>query len=422
MRSLDRELRARTKKEVGMALSNRSLRAMGIVATMVCLAHAPARAATLVVASDGVDAPLCGSKAAPCRSIGRAIANAGAGDRIVVGPGHYGDLDGDGILGETGEEQTGSCSLPAGVVVVCVDKPVTLLSRDGSPFTVIDVGDAAHDYLVAVRSPGAALGAPKKGFTVIGGSTVGVAAVLLFDSGATAAGNRLTARITGLDVEGTGHVAKGNQLVGSGGSGLFAFGTAHQIDGNQALGSDLGFNLAGCQGCRVVGNFSARNARHGFLVFPDSTGLVVEGNVATANGGAGFATAPLNDVLAGVVFRGNAAVRNLGPGFLVDGTDLSLTGNAAIGNAVAGVEIAADSDAPLLSKNNFIGNGTPEGNGCGVLSAASSPVDATASYWGAATGPGPRPADDACGGTAGVVATPFATKPIKVKPKLPRID
>jgi nitrous oxidase accessory protein NosD len=172
----------------------------------------------------------------------------------------------------------------------------------------------------------------------------------------------------------------------------------------------------------VVGNFSARNARHGFLVFPDSTGLAVEGNVATANGGAGFATAPQTDVAAGVLLRGNAAVRNLGPGFLVDGTDLSLTGNAAIGNAVAGVEIAAESDAPLLSKNNFIGNGAPEGNGCGVLSSASSPVEARDSYWGAATGPGPRPADDACGGTAGVVAIPFATKPIKVKPKLPRID
>ena len=120
----------------------------------------------------------------------------------------------------------------------------------------------------------------------------------------------------------------------------------------------------------------------------------------------------------GLLDRRAGDLGGLGPGCLVEGTDLSLTENAAIGNAVAGVEIAAESDAPLLSKNNFIGNGTPEGNGCGVLSSASSPVEAATSYWGAATGPGPRPADDACG-AAGVVATPFATKPIKVKPKLP---
>jgi hypothetical protein len=38
-------------------------------------------------------------------------------------------------------------------------------------------------------------------------------------------------------------------------------------------------------------------------------------------------------------------------------------------------------------------------------------------YWGAATGPGPAPADHVCASPADV--TPFATKPFAVKPLKP---
>ena len=59
---------------------------------------------TLSVANNGLDSATCGSSAAPCRSISQAIANASEGDTIVVGPGRYGDLNGNRIFGEVGEE------------------------------------------------------------------------------------------------------------------------------------------------------------------------------------------------------------------------------------------------------------------------------------------------------------------------------
>src|SRR5262245_14686348 len=71
---------------------------------------APANAATLRVANNGVDGAGCGTTTSPCRSLSRAIANAVAGDRIIVGPGRYGDLDRDGTFGESGEETGAGCS------------------------------------------------------------------------------------------------------------------------------------------------------------------------------------------------------------------------------------------------------------------------------------------------------------------------
>ncbi len=43
---------------------------------------------------------------------------------------------------------------------------------------------------------------------------------------------------------------------------------------------------------------------------------------------------------------------------------------------------------------------------------------ASQSFWGALTGPGADPADEACG----AVANPFATKELKVQPKLKPAD
>jgi hypothetical protein len=62
------------------------------------------QAATLSVANNGLDSDTCGASAAPCRSISQAIAHANEGDTLMVGPGRYGDLNGNRILGEEGEE------------------------------------------------------------------------------------------------------------------------------------------------------------------------------------------------------------------------------------------------------------------------------------------------------------------------------
>src|SRR5712692_1255858 len=63
-----------------------------------------AMAATFIVANNGVDSSTCGAANTPCRSISRAIANALAGDTIIVGPGRYGDLNRDGAFTDPGEE------------------------------------------------------------------------------------------------------------------------------------------------------------------------------------------------------------------------------------------------------------------------------------------------------------------------------
>ena len=55
-------------------------------------------AATLYVANNGVDGAGCGTRLAPCRSIRQAIGLASDGDRIIIGPGRYGDLNGDGAF------------------------------------------------------------------------------------------------------------------------------------------------------------------------------------------------------------------------------------------------------------------------------------------------------------------------------------
>src|SRR5687768_2789620 len=65
--------------------------------------HAPQNV-DVHVANNGVDTSTCGARDDPCRSITQAIANAKAGDTLLVGPGRYGDVNGNDVLGEPEEE------------------------------------------------------------------------------------------------------------------------------------------------------------------------------------------------------------------------------------------------------------------------------------------------------------------------------
>ena len=78
-----------------------------------------ALAGTLLVAETGADSSACGSPTSPCRSIGQAIANANPGDEIVVGPGVYGDVDGDGVFTPGSGDETPNGSGMIAVTNLC---------------------------------------------------------------------------------------------------------------------------------------------------------------------------------------------------------------------------------------------------------------------------------------------------------------
>ena len=56
------------------------------------------------VANNGVDSPGCGSHRLPCRTITQGIENAAPGDRVLVGPGLYGDVNGSCEFPQAAEE------------------------------------------------------------------------------------------------------------------------------------------------------------------------------------------------------------------------------------------------------------------------------------------------------------------------------
>src|SRR5262245_43396349 len=90
----------------------------------------------LHVENNGTESATCGSQPAPCRSISRAMARAGSGDTILVGPGRYGDFDASGNLepGSERPDRDGECLL-------CIDKRVTVISTHGADQTSIQEPD-----------------------------------------------------------------------------------------------------------------------------------------------------------------------------------------------------------------------------------------------------------------------------------------
>ena len=138
---------------------------------------------TLHVANNGVDSSSCGEQTRPCRSINRAITNARNGDTVLVGPGHYGDANGDGDFNDRGDERGDVVQCGA---IVCVNKRLTILSTNGAAATVID---AAHivldlggaDYaVVSITASGVTFGRKANGFTVANAAGLGVGLVVSY--------------------------------------------------------------------------------------------------------------------------------------------------------------------------------------------------------------------------------------------------
>jgi parallel beta helix pectate lyase-like protein len=337
-------------------MNRRALGFLTAVVIVLGMGAGVAGAATLYAANNGTDSAACGAAKDPCRSISQTIANAKAKDHIVVGPGRYScDLNGNGILGEPGEE-------PGSVVL---DKQLSLESEEGAGATIIDAnGLHIPVLLIAAEGTGSVVGKLSKGFTFANGGWGLLTATQPYP----------------LDLKLSGNIAVNNIETGFG------------------LAGDVGSSFT------VTDNLAIRNGTNGFDV-SRGTGHTFDGNTAIANGFSGFF---VEGVGSGHIFTNNVAIGNGNGGFraALGAGGVTYLGNSAIGNKVGGWTFA-DNATATLSQNNIYGN-DPVLN-CGIT--AGGTINAANNFFGAATGPGSDPADAIClfsGGT--VVSTPFATK------------
>lgn len=407
--------------------------------------------ATWQVASFGADSPTCGTSSAPCRTISQAVANASAGDSIVVGPGVYGDVNGDGDLADAGEEN----SSVSGKTIV-ISKALAVLSRDGAASTVIrNVGNAEAVYIAV---GGVTLGKKGRGFTIRGGApgSVGVH-IDASASGVTLMGNVLDNHAGGLGLlEGTGHSVRNNwgfngtlmiagssvlvrdnllvaatlatgasssgvtidrnQVNRSTGVGIDVQGSGHTVRRNVVLAglSGAGFRCSGtCTGVTFADNVARRNNGHGFEVLAGSSHAFT-GNLATGNGSSGFYFNFSSPTAVGLLR--NTATNNGAAGFtfvgLTDSNNFpTLTNCVSVGNQGDGIQVSGHL---VVEKSSIYGN-VGSGFNCGVnkLSAFGS-VLAQGNFWGSPSGPGPDPADQLCGVTGQIDASAPLPSEVKV--------
>lgn len=338
-------------------------------------------ARTFFVANNGIDSATCGTSHAPCRSLSRAIDNARSGDRIRVRPGRYGDLNGDGDFSDPGEE---AAEVGSGCrCMILVDKRLVIESTDGAAVTVLDASGARLD-VVNITESQVVFGGKGRGFTLTGARKTGD------DDG------------IGLDVQ----APRGVRVIG-----------------NIALGNrSFGFNIHG-SGHTVRNNISSDNG-HGFSLGAGEERHLIEDNVATTNGndeefGHGFLISGASQSAVS-----NRSIGNDGVGFFLftsNGSEFLFKENDAIGNRGVGIWVQQGPQL-ALRENNIFGNlGEPIGGffppfpNCGLTNDSGSTVDATRNFWGAPTGPGPDPADDAgpgsiCDPNGVTIVTPFETR------------
>ncbi len=360
-----------------------------IFALTLLLAFAvPAHGAKLLVANYGVDDPSCGSKTTPCRSLSQAIANAAAGDKIVVGPGRYGDLDDDGAFTSPGEEDA---ELDTGCdCMVDVTKRLTITSSDGAGATILDAG-GADLAVVEVSADGVVFGKKKKGFTLTGSGDDNGLVTDEGTSGIAVAGNRaLNNSEDGFQLNGDDHEVTDNEASNNGDVGVEVNGDRFLVKNNSSTGNDYGFYLEDESGTQA--------------------GTVFTGNVATENDDGIF----VDTNASGVVMKGSISYAN-GSGLSGGGVNLTVEKCSFIGNEEDGVITDPSSSGMVITKTNIFGNDDGDMN-CGFRNQSATAPTISKSFWGAASGPGANPADVTCGGVPPILEK-NATKEIKVKVK-----
>ena len=315
-----------------------------------------AEGATIWVANNGVDTNTCGASTAPCRSIRQGILRAAALDTVMVSPGRYGDLNGNNVLGETGEEDgNGVCSC-----FVNIDKQVTVRSQKGAQATLIEVPSWFTGVKVRLSAAGAAFGAANGGFFV------------------------KASQGTGIQIAATNVTVSSNVLQG-GASGIQIASTNATVDGNQVrYMTQDGINLRSGATGAITNNVSSGNGQSGFTV--NGGASTFANNKAIGNTEHGFAIYGASSS-----FNGNFTIANQLTGFFVasTGTGNQILNNTVNGNLSGGVRAFV---APASATgNNFYGNG-PNPNSCQFENGTATTMNAPNNFWG-----GGLPAGSTCG-------------------------
>jgi len=374
----------------GAAMPGTSARSSGTmrrarVLTLLLLGFGASSAAaeTVHVANSGSDGPACGAQAGPCRTISQAIANAQNGDVISVGPGVYGDVDGDGEFASPGDEPA---SFDGCNCVVRVDKSVRIVSQQGAGATVLR-GALAGLFAVAIDAPGVAFGKKKEGFSVIGDAQHDGHGVWVGETstGTKVEGNLFSRLETALYVSGDAAKINANRITQAFGQAIRAEGAGIVITGNVV---------------EQTGSYGAQDAAI-HIMGSSGAGNRVERNLVIGNLGMG-------------IFADNGYEPNAG--------DPVVRSNLVVGNALTGIKVvlAANSGNVTVTGNSIYANDEVRGTNCGLTTLVSGPrINATGNYWGAASGPGADPADDVCSaGTPPDVSNPLPTEVRIVAPAM----
>jgi hypothetical protein len=367
-----------------------NIRLLAILAFTPCLALSAGTvlATNLYVHTYGVDGPGCGAKLTPCRSIGRALQNSVDNDVIFVGPGRYGDINDDGDFEDPGDEPidaTRGC-------VVCITKEVQVYALGGE--SIIDAGSTDLPlYVILIDADHVRVGTTDpvtctrrvctRGFTVQHGTLGGVRVMpdttaVVLNHNTARANHSLTAQAApGFEIDSNSPMS---------------------VDFNVASDNDVGFVIrsTGPGGATsVLGNTATENIGAGFTVAGDRT-VKFRRNTASRNG-VGFRITGFNHLL-----DDNGAFDNEGSGFLIEGGGrYFLTRNIAASNRVEGIAVITyqvrGGGGIDFWENDVYDNGglSPTSNpNCGMTNHSGQQI-VTRIFWGAASGPGADPADNA---------------------------
>jgi hypothetical protein len=183
-----------------------------------------------------------------------------------------------------------------------------------------------------------------------------------------------------------------------------------KVAGNVASANGgAGFGISGNDNL-VTGNLAFSNFSAGFGIF--GSGNIIRGNIANSNEFNGFGITGTFHIL-----RNNKAIANGSSGFGIQGTGHQLERNSILGNKGFGISIDPAGGSATIKKNNIYGNNdmsTVNLFNCGLRNVSGNIIDATNNFWGTDGGPGPDPADEVCDDNGSTtIFVPFATREFK---------